>query len=84
MKTKTPPKKNPWKTASLIIGIICFILIFYGSYLERNKEETYDFQGLEIQESQMTFIREVMKNYETFIVCNIEENKCRIIPREKD
>ena len=71
-------KKNYWKTASIILGIIfIFLFIFNLSYTP-----TYQFGNMKISKVDFERLRNVATT-NPFKICSLEINKCVVITKIK-
>jgi len=66
-------KKNPWKTASILLAFICLVLIIFNQFINNEYTITEDFKINRI------ILDKISSNFEIgvpFQLCDIQNNKC--------
>jgi len=71
---KNRKKVNPWKVATIVLGIIVLSLMFYGFY---SNEKIADIDGFEISEKDLEMFMEKVEPDEKMRICNFETKECR-------
>ncbi|KKL94754.1 hypothetical protein LCGC14_1861540 [marine sediment metagenome] len=70
---------NPWRTATILLVIV--LIGLFVPIILNSKEEVYEFEHLNISKSNFEALSNVMKEYDQFPICNIEQNVCVMISR---
>ena len=80
MKKKIKNKSNNWKTASIILGIICLTLIIINGIASSNE---VDFGAFKISKENINnFAKVMLDNNKTEIrICSLETNECVMFHR---
>ena len=75
---------DKWKTATIILAVICLILLAV-SLIQERRNKTIDLNGFEIKERYFESFREVadQNNWSNFTIINLKTNKQLFVRRMK-